>query len=434
MKKAFIAALVAGCALAGSSAVEGQKAKGFACDPDNGGLKLPAGFCAGVIADKLGTARNLVVASNGDLFVSLRNGPRVEGQGPSEGYIVGLRDTNGDGRMDVQEKFGTRGATGIRLRNGYLYFATTSSIERFKMTPGELKPAGPAEIVVGDFPSGANQRGHRDKDIAFDEAGNVYVNVGLPSNACSEPDRQKGAKGVDPCPQLDEHGGVWKFSADTPGQKFSGAARYASGMRQGVALDWHDGHLYVAMNSRDSLDTLYPDRFSEDDNVNRPLEPLLLVKPGSVFGWPYCFFDGETNKMILAPEYGGDGTAVGRCAQYDTPIANFPAHYAPVDLMFYTGTMLPAHYRGGAFVTSHGSWNRAPQPMAGYNVLFQPFANGKPSGRYEVFADGFKGKDPLMSPADAVARPNGTAQGPDGSIYIAESTNGKIWRVMYTGK
>ncbi len=85
-------------------------------------------------------------------------------------------------------------------------------------------------------------------------------------------------------------------------------------------------------------------------------------------------------------------------------------------------------------MTSHGSWNRAPAPMAGYNVLFQPFVNGKPSGAFEVFADGFKGKDPLMNSADAVARPNGTAQGPDGSLYITESVKGKTWRVVSTAK
>src|SRR5438552_12787728 len=237
----FGVALSAGLAFAFSSTMQGQRPRPFTCDTDNGGLTLPAGFCAGVIADNLGTARNLVVAPNGDIFVSVRNGPTVQGQPPQPGFIIGLRDTDGDGRIDVQEKFGTQGATGIRLRNGYLYYSTTTSIERFKMAPGELKPSGPAEVIVGDFPSGSNQRGHRDKDIAFDNAGNVYVNVGLPSNACAEPDRQKGAKGVDPCPQLEEHGGIWKFGADTPGQKFSKANRYATGLRQAVALDWYDG-------------------------------------------------------------------------------------------------------------------------------------------------------------------------------------------------
>src|SRR4029078_5938833 len=99
-----------------------------------------------------------------------------------------------------------------------------------------------------------------------------YVNVGLPSNACAEPDRAKGSKGVDPCPQLEEHGGSWKVTADTPGRKFSKANRYATGMRQSVALDWHDGNLYVAMNSRDSLHRLYPERYTVEDKRNTHLE------------------------------------------------------------------------------------------------------------------------------------------------------------------
>src|SRR3989441_7751515 len=114
-----------------------------------------------------------------------------------------------------------------------------------------------------------------------------------------------------------------------PGQKFSKASRYATGLRQPVALDCHSGNANSTMNSRDSLDTLYPEHFTAEDNANRPLEPLLLVKQGSVFGWPYCFFDGRTNKMILAPEYGGDGKRIGRCAQFGDPIAAVPAHSPP---------------------------------------------------------------------------------------------------------
>ena len=90
--------------------------------------------------------------------------------------------------------------------------------------------------------------------------------------------------------------------------------------------------------------------------------------------------------MILAPEYGGDGKTVGRCSQFKQIFAGFPAHYAPVDLMFYTGTQFPAKYRGGAFMTSHGSWNRAPFPMAGYNINFQPVAKGKNTGAHEELA------------------------------------------------
>ncbi len=413
-----------------SLALQARQAPAPPCDPGNGGLTLPSGFCAQVIADNLGAARNLAVAANGDLYIAVRTGTRVPGQPVPPGFLLGLRDTTGDGRMDRVERFGTTGATGIVLRNGYLYYATPTSVERFKMTPGELVPAGPAEVVVGGFP---DQRGHRDKDLAFDDQGNLFVTVGLPSNACAEPDRQPGAKGLDPCPQLETAGGVWKFKADEVGQTYTTAARYATGLRQGVALAWHKGQLFLSMNSRDSLDTLYPDLFTPEENQNRPLEPLLEIKAGSVFGWPYCFHDGKTNQMILAPEYGGDGKTIGRCAKFEQPIAGFPAHSAPVDLQFFDHPGLPAKYRDGAFVVMHGSWNRAPAPMEGYNVLYQPFANGKPSGNYEIFADGFAGKV-IMSPSDAASRANGIAIGPKGELYITESVKGKTWRVTYRGK
>src|SRR6267378_6351155 len=171
LKDSLIVALIAGLAFIAAATIQGQRPKPFACDPDNGGLTLPAGFCAGVIADGLGSARNLVVAPNGDIFVSVRSGPRVQGQPPQPGFILGLRDTNGDGKIDLQEKFGTQGATGIRLRNGYLYYSTTTSIERFKMAPGELKPSAPAEVIVGDFPSGRNRGGQREREMGWDKGG-----------------------------------------------------------------------------------------------------------------------------------------------------------------------------------------------------------------------------------------------------------------------
>jgi glucose/arabinose dehydrogenase len=424
MPRLMLALVITGASVTGTATLNGQRALP-ACDANNGGLTLPAGFCALVVSEGAGEGgRHILVTPNGDLYVSLRT------IGSRPGGIVALRDTNGDGKADVTERFGTNGATGLVMRNGYLYYATTTSIERFKMTPGELKPAGPAEVIVSGMRGTTG--GHQDKDIVFDDQGNVYVNIGLPSNACT--DRLPNAVAPDPCPLLTDGGGIWRFKADVVGQQYSAANRYATGMRQPVALAWHNGKLYAAMNSRDSLNTLYPTKFTDEDNALRPLEPLLEISEGDVYGWPYCWLDGQTNKMRLAPEYGGDGKEVGgRCAQYKEPVAAFPAHFAPVGLMPYTGTQFPAHYRGGLFMSAHGSHNNTPLPQVGYKVVFQPFVNGKVSGKFEVFADGFKGKEPLMSPADAVARPDGTAQGPDGSLYITESIKGKIWRVLYTG-
>jgi glucose/arabinose dehydrogenase len=391
-----------------------------ACDPGNGKIKLPADFCATVVANDLGTARHLVVAPNGDLYVTLM-----------DGGVVALHDSKGEGHFDVKEKFGEGSSTGIALHNGFLYVARTDSVIRYKMTPGQLKPTGPMEVVVSGLVAG---RDHSDKGITFDGKGSLYVNVGAPSNACQTPDRSKMTKGTDPCPLLENSGGIWKFDENKLGQKESDGTRFATGLRQPLAIAWNGSALFIVMNNRDQLDTLWGNMFTAKENAERPAEPMYRATQGSNFGWPYCFYDYGQKKLLLNPEYGGDGKTIGRCSHFDVPVAAFPAHWAPVDLMFYTGSQFPAKYRGGAFIAFHGSWNRAPMPMEGYNVTFQPFKDGKPSGEFEVFADGFAGATPLMNAGKAEARADGVAQGPDGSLYITDSQKGKIWRVMYRGK
>ena len=170
-----------------------------------------------------------------------------------------------------------------------------------------------------------------------------------------------------------------------------------------------------------------------EQSAELPSETLQRVEPGSNFGWPYCYHDWRQNTLVLAPEYGGDGKKTTRCEAFTAPLVGFPGHWAPNDLLFYTATQFPKKYQGGAFIAFHGSWNRAPLPQGGYNVAFVPFSGAKPSGKYEVFADGFAGKVPLMRPNDAIARPEGLAVAPDGSLYIAEGQKGRIWRVMYRG-
>jgi mono/diheme cytochrome c family protein len=200
-------------------------------------------------------------------------------------------------------------------------------------------------------------------------------------------------------------------------------------------MDWNvvDKNLYVVMHGRDDLHLLWPGKFSRWQSAVLPSEEFQRVKEGSDFGWPYCYYDQLQRKKVLAPEYGGDVNIVGRCSEMDLPVMGFPGHWAPNDLMFYTGNQFPEHYKNGAFIAFHGSTNRSPYPQAGYFVCFVPFANGDTQGKWEVFADGFAGAEPIVNVSDAAFRPMGIATGPDGSLYISDSKKGKIWRIMYKG-
>jgi glucose/arabinose dehydrogenase len=400
-----------------------------ACDADNGGLMLPAGFCALVASEGVGPARHLTVAPNGDVYVSLQE-PSGQESHSERGGIVALRDTTGDGRFDQIARFGKEGGTGISVQGEYLYFAPNDRVVRWRLAPGQLAPQGEPEVIVSGFPE---LRGHVSKSIAFDGKGALWVDVGSPSNACQEKDRQAGSPGRQPCPELERHAGVWRFDANRAGQKQSDGERWATGIRNAVALRYRaaDNALYAVQHGRDQLD-LWPG-FTAADNAEKPAEELQRLDRGSDFGWPYCSYDGQQKKRVLAPEYGGNGSEVGQCARYATPVYAFPAHWAPNDLLFYTGSQFPTRYRNGAFVAWHGSWNRAPLPQGGYKVTFLPMEGSQPGGDFEDFADGFAGRPQIASPGDAEYRPMGLAEAPDGSLYIVDSRKGRIWRVLHRG-
>lgn len=429
---ALKAALAGGLALAASCQQSGQETDVPArpvADPNNAGITLPEGFGAVAVVDSIGRARHLAINENGDIFVrigSLR--------GEDKGGVVVLRDTTADGKADVVNRFDTGVGTGIEFYKGFLYVSTDTSIHRYKMDPSGLNPAGEPEIIVSHV---KGERQHGAKPFAFDGLGNMFVTVGAPSNACQEKDRTAGSPGMDPCPILEMHGGIWKFQAEKTGQtQAQDGQRFATGIRHAVALTWNTSakQLYAVQHGRDMLFQFFPQYYTEEQGAELPAEEFLLVKEGQDYGWPYCYYDPFQKAKMLAPEYGGDGKMTERCADKDQPIMVFPGHWGPNDLMFYTGDQFPARYKNGAFIAFHGSWNRAPLPQKGYVVMFVPFEGERPSGEPELFAAGFTGTDTLMSPGDAVYRPMGLAQGPDGSLYISDSRKGKIWRVMYYGQ
>jgi glucose/arabinose dehydrogenase len=390
-------------------------------------LKLPDGFVAIQVATGLGDARHLVVNSNGDIFVKMSKADGGKG-------IIELKDKNGDGVADETTSFGDYGGTGIAIKDGYLYASSNSEVYRYKLNANNevADPKNPEKIITGLADHGE----HNSKSITFDNAGNIYVNIGAYSNACQVKDRTKGSPGQDPCPVLNDAGGIWQFKTNKLNQSYKEGVRYCTGTRNIVGLDWNNGQnqLYAMQHGRDQLHELYPDLYTEKQSAELPAEEMLLVKKGSNFGWPYCYYDEFQSKKVLNPEYGGDGKKQGRCAYVQPPIMAFPGHWAPNGLVFYTGNQFPEHYRNGAFIAFHGSWNRAPEPQAGYNVVFVPFKNGMPSGKYEIFADGFAGADAVKGPGQAKHRPTGLAVGPDGSLYVSDDAQGTIWKIVYKGK
>ena len=239
--------------------------------------------------------------------------------------------------------------------------------------------------------------------------------------------------GIDPCPELATRGGIWRYSARKLHQRFSPAARYATGIRNadGITIDSTGHNVYSTQQGRDQLGQNWPKFFTPEQGAYLPSEEVMHVVRGGDFGWPYCYYDGVRQKLMLAPEYGGNGKKVGRCARMLDPVAAFPAHWAPDDLSFYYGKQFPSPYYGGVFVAFHGSWNRAPFPQQGYDVVFQPLAAGKASGNCEIFAEGFAGG--AKDPGAAAHRPAGLAVGPDGALYVSDDVRGRIYRIVYRG-
>jgi glucose/arabinose dehydrogenase len=419
--KSFILSLLALTLLVMSSCSNDQKAvKPVKVDSS---LTLPEGFTAIVFADSLKGARHIVF-SNGDVFVKMA--------GMNTGHsILRLRDTDSDGMADSTWGFGTYGGTGIDVKDGYLYATSDNDVYRYKIGADNTPDSGSVEKIITGL---VNKGQHAGKPIAIDNAGNIYVNIGAPSNSCQEKDRTPGSNGMSPCPILDSAGGIWQFKIDKANQSYAEGVRYVTGIRNIVALTWNAaaGELYGVQHGRDDLDRLYPDKFTQDQRVELPAEEMFQLKKGSDFGWPYCYYDPAQKLKVQAPEYGGDGKKTTGCDDKGKPIYAFPAHWAPNGLLFYTGDQFPAKYKNGAFIAFHGSWNRAPQPQAGYTVIFLPFKDGMPSGDYEVFADGFAGAD--KTPGGAAHRPCGLTQGSDGSLYISDDQNGRIWKVVYKAK
>ncbi|HEY0265194.1 MAG TPA: hypothetical protein VGC16_00490 [Rhizomicrobium sp.] len=411
--------------LVAAFALSAVAAPAFAAEPD--GLTLPPGFHALVVAEGLGPIRHMALRGN-DIYVSTHHGRDQ----PSVG-IVALRLGPDHKPVDTQH-FGVGTAdqgTGIRIFKGALYAASGTGVYRFTLDDA-LVPAAAPDLIV----DGLAATNH---PLAFDGKGNIYVGIDGGGGAinCPDPKTPKDAKpvGLKPCPLLETRGGVWRFDYAKPAQTLADGDRYATGIRNMAAMDWHAGDaLYGAWHGRDATAKTWPELLTQADD-DAIADEMFRITKGTDMGWPYSYWDGVRKLRLLAPDYGGDGKKAPGDGNYATPVAAFaPLRPAVLDMAFYTGTQFPRSYRGGAFLAMHGGGADGailPGGHGGYDVVFVPFTGAK-AGTPVEFAGGFAGPDAAAKNVKTAAyRPVGVAVGPDGALYVADSNKGKIWRISY---
>jgi glucose/arabinose dehydrogenase len=392
-------------------------------------LKLPPGFTATLVTDKLANARHIAIRGN-DIYISTNH--TQADPGPQAIWAVRMGP---DHKAAEVTSFGNVwGGTGIRIHDGALYAASATSVWRYVLDDGLVPKAAPQLIL-----DGMQNRNNRNRIIDFDESGGLYVALsGDGNNACAAGGRLSATPGPLPCPELADRAGIWRFSALKTGQKFAEGEHWATGIRNMTAFRWLPQHkaLYGILHDRDDGAQVWPQYFTKAQELAVG-DALYRIPRNTDFGWPYSYYDGVRHQRFQAPEYGGDGKKLAE-KPAATPVLSMvvePTKAAPVDMVFYDATLFPAAWRGGLFISRHGGIGPArPGGYQGYDIVYLPMdAKGVP-GKLITFATGFAGPSPDDRViAKAAARPNGLAIAPDGALFVVDSKNGRLWRIAYAG-
>jgi glucose/arabinose dehydrogenase len=355
-----------------------KPAKVDATDERVSQLKVPAGFKVSKFADNLGKPRMIVAHTNGNVYVTSRDA----------GTVTLLRDTNKDGKADDTKVVAKREHMhGITIHNNKMYLVTVKEV--FSTDIKEDGTLGELKMIMKDLPDGGQ---HANRTIAFGPDGMMYITVGSTCNACNETSKESAT--------------IIQAKADGTGRKI-----YAKGLRNTIGFDWHPQtkDLYGLDHGIDWLGDE-----SQEEELNKIIE-------GGDYGWPYVYEDGKPNPGDEPPQ----GMTYAEYAKKTKfPELTYTAHSAPLDMIFYTGSQFPAAYKNDAFVTMHGSWNRA--KPTGYNIVRLHFENGKPA-KFEDFMTGFLVEDNKSQ----FGRVVGLAQHPDGSLLVTDDANGVVYKIAY---
>jgi glucose/arabinose dehydrogenase len=371
--------------------------------------RAAAGLAVHAFARGLQHPRWLYVLPNGDVLVAETNGPprpedasgfkgwlarkiqaRAGAGVPSADRISLLRDADGDGMAETRSVFlrDLRSPFGMVLVGDTFYVADTDALLRFPYRPGETAIQVEGQKVI-DLPAGPINHHWTKNVVASRDGRKLYVTVGSNSNA--------GENGL-----AVERDRARILEVD----RATGTARvFATGLRNANGMDWQpqSGALWTTVNERDELGSdLVPDY-------------MTAVQDGGFYGWPYSYFGGHVDTRVQPQDPALVASAI-------VPDYALGPHTASLGLAFYDAALLPGHYRHGAFVGQHGSWNR--RPLSGYKVVFVPFADGKPAGLPEDVLTGFVDRD-----GRARGRPVGVAVDAKGALLVADDVGNTIWRI-----
>ncbi|GAA0569838.1 PQQ-dependent sugar dehydrogenase [Rhizomicrobium electricum] len=358
------------------------------------------------LAKNLANPRMVYALPNNDILVVESDGPqepisrpksiavkwiesRAHSANAAGNRIILLRDTNGDGLPDVRTVFIDHlvHPFGVVLVGNDLYVANTDAVLRFAYRPGETHIDGTGTKLT-DLPGGPIDHHWTKSLTASADGSKLYVGVGSNSNIT-----ENGMEAEH------ERAAIWEID------RASGAHRlYATGTRNpsGLTFEPTTHALWAVVNERDELGPdLVPDY-------------LTSIKDGGFYGWPWSYWGQHVDPRVYPQR-------PDMVKQAIVPDYSLSSHVAPLGVVFNTGNGLPAHYRGGAFVGEHGSWDRA--PYNGYKVVYVPFAHGRPSGTAEDVVTGF------LRDSTALGRPVGLALDRHGSLLIADDLGGTVWRV-----
>jgi glucose/arabinose dehydrogenase len=373
--------------------------------------KAAPGTRVAAFATGLQHPRWIYVLPNGDVLVAETNAPErpEEGKGirgrimasymkkagaavPSANRITLFRDADGDGVAESRHVFleGLNSPFGMALVGNHFYVANTDAIVRFRYQTGQTRINAPGTKLV-DLPAGPRNH-HWTKNLIASPKGinggtKLYVTIGSNSNVAEHGMAEEAGRAE-----------IWEVDVKSGKQR-----TFASGLRNPNGLGWEprSGALWTVVNERDELGSdLVPDY-------------LTSVRDGGFYGWPYSYFGANVDERVKPPR----PDLVAKAIKPDYALGN---HVAPLGLVFSENTKLP--FGEGAYVGQHGSWNR--RPRSGYNVVFIPFRDGRPSGKPIEVLSGF-----LSPEGDAYGRPVGVAIDRRGALLVADDVGNAIWRV-----